>query len=319
MPSLRTKQMRLLALLALPITWFILLSGRWTRSPAADVVSMANYYSHPLTITSKERFVRAIMDKPVLHKFHPTEIQAYCSKQTWPEDLVLECHGIIGGIGSVRQQIFTCVRWAMATGTAILIPRPHPRRQTNSTLGQEVYHKYSPNVELEHFFDTEGFKKTMHTMCPQMKLYDNLDNEDSVVDIGEFKLHPKGFWTEKLYHKTSQKFLNNHKSNNNGSLRFAFLGRHFKESLVCEDGEGFTNAMGHLLQTRKDIMRLVGLVLYEMSVRFNIDMDPSNLLAPGGFAGIHLRTSSDAMVVSNLKITSTTIVNWYTLEGLDEF
>lgn len=77
--------------------------------------------------------------------------------------------------------------------------------------------------------------------------------------------------------------------------------------------------MGHLLQTRKDIMRLVGLVLYEMSVRFNIDMDPSNLLAPGGFAGIHLRTSSDAMVVSNLKITSTTIVNWYTLEGLDEF
>merc|ERR1711964_193421 len=99
MPSLRTKQMRLLALLALPIT-------------------------------SKERFVRAIMDKPVLHKFHPTEIQAYCSKQTWPEDLVLECHGIIGGIGSVRQQIFTCVRWAMATGTAILIPRPHPRRQT---------------------------------------------------------------------------------------------------------------------------------------------------------------------------------------------
>merc|ERR1711964_915625 len=130
MPSLRTKQMRLLALLALPITWFILLSGRWTRSPAADVVSMANYYSHPLTTTSKERFVRAIMDKPVLHKFDPTEIQAYCSKQTWPEDLVLECHGIIGGIGSVRQQIFTCVRWAMATGTAILIPRPHPRRQT---------------------------------------------------------------------------------------------------------------------------------------------------------------------------------------------
>ena len=69
-------------------------------------------------------------------------------------------------------------------------------------------------------------------MCPQMKLYDNLDNEDSVVDIGEFKLHPKGFWTEKLYHKTSQKFLNNHKSNNNGSLRFAFLGRHFKERCV---------------------------------------------------------------------------------------
>jgi len=56
-----------------------------------------------------------------------------------------------------------------------------------------------------------------------------------------------------------------------------------------------------------------------MSVRFNIDMDPSNLLAPGGFAGIHLRTSSDAMIVSNLKITSTTMVNWYTLEGLDEF
>merc|ERR1711964_448730 len=108
----RTKQMRLLALLALPITWFILLSGRWTKSPAADVVSMANYYSHPLTITSKERFVRAIMDKPVLHKFHPTEIQAYCSKQTWPEDLVLECHGIIGGIGSVRQQIFTCRLWS---------------------------------------------------------------------------------------------------------------------------------------------------------------------------------------------------------------
>jgi hypothetical protein len=174
------------------------------------------------------------MERPVLHDFDPKEMQEYCSQQTWPDDLVYECHGIIGGIGSVRQQIFTCIRWAMASGAALVIPRPRPRRQTNSTLGEEVMHKYTADVELGHFFDTEAFKATMHILCPQMRLYDNstLDGEKDIDDIGEFKLPAILSWTEDLYHNTSQIFLNNHKSGGKGGIRFGWIQRHMRERYV---------------------------------------------------------------------------------------
>jgi hypothetical protein len=71
-------------------------------------------------------------------------------------------------------------------------------------------------------------------------------------------------------------------------------------SLICSDGEGFANSLGYLLQTRQDIVRIAALVLYEMSVRLNIKINPRDMLAPGSFAGVHLRTSSDATAVCTL-------------------
>jgi hypothetical protein len=175
------------------------------------------------------------MERPVLHDFNPKAMQEYCSQQTWPDDLVYDCHGIIGGIGSVRQQIFACVRWAMASGAALVIPRPRTRQQSNSTLGEEVVHKYPAEVEFGHFFDTEAFKATMHIVCPQMRLYDNptLDGEKVIDDIGEFKVPNSGTWmTEDLYHNLSQAFLNDHKAGGKGGIRFGWIGRHMKDRYV---------------------------------------------------------------------------------------
>ena len=174
------------------------------------------------------------MERPILHDFDPKEVQEYCAQQTWPEDLVYECAGIIGGIGSVRQQIFTCVRWAMASGAALVIPSPQKRIQTNSTLGEDVQHKYTEGVELGYFFNTEAFKATVQTMCPQMRIYENskLDGDKDIDFIGQFKIPPLYPFTEEKYHNVSQDFLNKHKPGGKGGIRLAWLRRSFKERYV---------------------------------------------------------------------------------------
>jgi len=167
----------------------------------------------------------------VLHDLLPQATRQYCAQQNWPEDLVYRCHGIIGGIGSVRQQIFTCVRWAMASGAAILIPRPYARWQTNSTLGEEVKHRYGGQVEFDHFFDTEAFRATLKLICPQMRLYEEseLGENRTIEDIGEFKLPPITSWNENLYQATSRNFLSQHGPVPKDHVRLAWLGRHMKE------------------------------------------------------------------------------------------
>jgi hypothetical protein len=82
------------------------------------------------------------------------------------------------------------------------------KKKKNSILGEEVVHKYTEEVKLRYFFDTEVFKPTIHTMCSQMKLYKDptLDGEKDINDIGVLKT-PNALWTKDLYHNTSQSFL----------------------------------------------------------------------------------------------------------------
>jgi site-specific recombinase XerC len=95
-------------------------------------------------------------------------------------------------------------------------------------------------------------------------------------------------------------------------------------SVICGDGEGFANSMGYLLQTRQDVMRIAALVLYQLSARFNIDINPRHLPAPESFAGVHLRTSSDATAVctplphSRCSISEWTKLTWQHLAWMDE-
>ena len=57
---------------------------------------------------------------------------------------------------------------------------------------------------------------------------------------------------------------------------------------------------------RKDTHRLAGAVLYELSKRFNLNVDPKIGINPNAFLGIHLRTSSDAVKVGLAQMTDGT-------------
>lgn len=68
-------------------------------------------------------------------------------------------------------------------------------------------------------------------------------------------------------------------------------------SEVCNDGIDFANSFGQFLTFRRDVRRLAATVLYELSQKFSLDLDPSQAVNKNGFLGLHLRTSADAVKV----------------------
>jgi hypothetical protein len=68
-------------------------------------------------------------------------------------------------------------------------------------------------------------------------------------------------------------------------------------SEICNDGVDFANAFGQILSLRKDTHRLAAAVLYELSSRYSLSMDPQEPFTADSFLGIHLRTATDAVKV----------------------
>lgn len=67
---------------------------------------------------------------------------------------------------------------------------------------------------------------------------------------------------------------------------------------ICNDDTPFADSFGQILAFRNDAQRLASAALYELSTRFNLNIDPSSRIAKNAYLGVHLRTAADAMRVS---------------------
>ena len=61
---------------------------------------------------------------------------------------------------------------------------------------------------------------------------------------------------------------------------------------------GFANSFGQLIQMSAVAYHLASIVLFELSKRFHLELNPNVMINPGGFVGVHLRTAKDATKVS---------------------
>lgn len=113
-----------------------------------------------------------------------------CEKAQWTPGLAFVCDNNSGGIGNIRNCILTCIRYAIDTGASqLILPRIQNRSQSN--LGKLLTSSVQP---LDYFFDVEHFRNSMYRYCPQMKIFNSVDdipNADRALKIEEF--FPKDF------------------------------------------------------------------------------------------------------------------------------
>jgi hypothetical protein len=103
--------------------------------------------------------------------FDPLPIQTMCSTAPWPKDLVFECIGASGGLNNVKQQVLTCVRWAIEFKAALVLPTIRPRVESKSS--DNVVHEYAAPIDIDVLFDRERFVQRLRDGCPQMRIYEN--------------------------------------------------------------------------------------------------------------------------------------------------
>jgi len=234
--------------------------------------------------------------------FDGTAIKAMCSKKRWDHRAVVSCGRIQGGVGNVRNVILTCLRFTMEAGADFVIPSIRSRSTSDlSVLDTDI------SLGFDYLFDQKHFKKTMKRFCPGMKVYESHEEvrtEQDGVAVGPLELIPdrkdrvlgnsevaawEGYW---------EKWLRNQEATNADKLSSGPIPVEFPSPLfhwpTDYDDADFVKSFGRVIQFREDTRRLAATVLWELSRKFELDLEPNEFMDGGMFFGAHLRTASDA-------------------------
>ncbi|KAH8602693.1 hypothetical protein B0O99DRAFT_531841 [Bisporella sp. PMI_857] len=242
---------------------------------------------------SRDDFVAAAVESAIENDFDDSPIRELCDATVWDRSVVFYCHGVIGGVGNIKQELLHCLRYAIDAGAGLILP------VINLRSHNDLSNLENGTAPVDYLFDQNLFLNRLGNACPRMPVYKDLDDLKTVGPVTETKLihvgklpHWPGFPTlsarqriEELRAPVGQISL----------VPFERIWRHFP---VCRDGVDFADNFANLLPLREDVYRLAATVLYELSARYRLSINPyTPTSAPFAqtFMGIHLRTASDIL------------------------
>jgi hypothetical protein len=223
---------------------------------------------------------------------------------TWTPGVVFICDNNSGGIGNIRNYILTCFRYAIEAGaTGIVLPRIRTRSEKDLADIMLAYEGF------DYFFDENHFRQSLHAACPQITLYDSNDDiPHAPSPLEPEKITPLNFGKRGGCDKRE---LNKH-TDRFGKQFWAYINKTVAESErqppsvkqpriirftwgvqwdwpAFRDGPEFVASYGGLLRFRQDILDLGHRAAGYMR-RYATRHGGSP-----AFAGLHLRTESDAL------------------------
>jgi hypothetical protein len=99
-------------------------------------------------------------------------IRQRCERMTWPEkeeDIVyMKCGGMAAGLTSIISQVKTCLKYAIDSGSSLVLPAMPLRDSTNlaefNFLNEKEYYTY------DQWFDADHLVEGLARACPKMKV-----------------------------------------------------------------------------------------------------------------------------------------------------
>jgi hypothetical protein len=247
-------------------------------------------------------FVHRAMDVEFPSPMDYRPLRDVCRRADFRPGLVFTCEGQHGGIGMVRNQILKCVRYAIHAGAAIVVPSMALR---NASDISDI--ETATEVPLENMFDREAFNRHLREGCPQMHVYDRLQDFPSYrePEVESLSLvgdqfepdHPReGLTHPENWRQSFDEWLA-HCSvviRNDAPVHIK-VEQAFLEYPVRADGEAFAGEFGKILSFRKDTRELAAKVLLGLNHRFALAIDPEKAISPDAYYGCHLRLEKDAV------------------------
>jgi hypothetical protein len=164
-------------------------------------------------------------------------------------------------------------------------------------------------LPASHFFDLDNLNSVLSTYCPQMKVYQSLDdlyNVPSVLDPKTFTVHSftsefKNGTVLRNPHALGKQFHEWLKHESPPKTRRYPLRVHMESTLytfpIDADEADVTRNFGRILHVRRDVRRLAAAALWTLSSRYHLDMDPrvwhSSSTVSDSYFGVHLRIERD--------------------------
>jgi hypothetical protein len=233
--------------------------------------------------------------------FPPVEsgaIKDICVGTTWNDGLVFTCDESVGGIGSVRNSILNCVRYAISAGAGLVLPKIEVRDPADIT-----HLRTGQKQDMDYMFDTQHFVESMSLSCPGLRIFQSLIKVDdykfthkpiplspeSLVD----NIPPTGLPSPETWRTTFEAWLEQYATRDGVEPVIVSLGRSFMQYPIYSDGGDFAMEFGLVLKVRADIRDLATKTLLAISKAFDMKMDLNLPIIPSAFFGCHLRTEKD--------------------------
>ncbi|KAH7346260.1 hypothetical protein BKA65DRAFT_477475 [Rhexocercosporidium sp. MPI-PUGE-AT-0058] len=243
---------------------------------------------------SKEDFITQAMSSAIQDDFDYGYIADMCDEQEWDDSIVFECQNLIGGIGNLRQEVLHCIRYAIDAGAGLVLPVIHLRQDS------DLSNLESGTTSMDYLFDKDRFLSRMEMACPQMRVYQDLEELESMGTVTKTELmDPK-----KLPHSMTSRIAYSCREHIKeirapaGEITLVPLENLWRHFPICHDPVGFADTFGNLIPLREDVHRLAATALYELYSRYDVQIDPVTAttgIFADTFIGIHLRTANDIL------------------------
>jgi len=244
-------------------------------------------------------FIDEFLQTDIDGSWQNSTIFELCRSREWVEGLIIKCDATEGGVANVRNVVLNCLRYAIEAGaTGFVSP------EISVLTAAET----QTPVHLSHFFDFEHFKSSLTSTCPQLRIYDHqndlydLPSTAKAVSIAPGSLHSgpllhgtiltnPGNWSTSF-----KAFLNTSRPDFSAQKPVLVnLGNPLLQFPLSYDDPRLISNFGRILRFRPDVRRVAAAVLYALSKKHDLKLDPGRI-SEGKFYGAHLRTGNDAKV-----------------------
>ncbi|KAJ0158756.1 hypothetical protein CTA2_10961 [Colletotrichum tanaceti] len=248
----------------------------------------------------RELFIKDFLEHEVDGRFDGAAIESLCAGKQWTPGLIMSCDAGPGGIGDVRNAHLHCLRFAIEAGAALILPEIIPRSEDDikSINGR-------PGVPLDYYFDMDHLRNALATHCPQMKVYESMDDlynvpeavsalQFSIGDTNDNWLNGNVMAEPGRWHQQFHEFLDEKLPVKKRTNPFRV---HLKRTQwtwpTAKDTAPVASSFGRMLRIRPDARRLAASALFTLGSRFRLNLDPRTRHHPASFVGVHLRTEEN--------------------------
>lgn len=165
------------------------------------------------------------------------------------------------------------------------------------------------NVDFDYLFDSEFFKSSFATACPQMHIYNSTDELKPLqsptdppyrIDALQTALQYQNgiaITNPELWRASFDEWfdLTVIRPPSSSSIVVVGITTPFLQFPLARDSQEFTNNFGRIIRFRHDTRVLAAKALYELSRAFDLNLDPAREIHEDAYLGAHLRTADDAL------------------------
>lgn len=193
-------------------------------------------------------------------------IKSVCEKTQWNSSLIFTCDSPSGNFAEVRNSILHCVRYAMAAGGSLVIPK--------IILNEDYGGLVAGNTTgLDHLFDVDHFTKSLELSCPQLQLYGHASDVKGVghepVSLApETLLRTGGATYASDWRDALSKWLTKYISADTEGPVIISLSRSYLHYPIHSDDEKFALHFGKILRIRSDARHLATTAFFELKHNF---------------------------------------------------